>query len=221
MSSRGDRQGRHPGPIYAIADVERLGAAKLPGAIAAMAAAGIETIQIRAKRASDRELARLAHESLRALDGWSGELWIDDRADLALLCGFAGVHLGQRDLAASVARALLPPECAIGVSTHDEEQLERADDDAAADWLALGPIFATGSKDDPDPVVGLERLRACRARTRKPLIAIGGIDEERVASVLVAGADSAAVLSALCGADVGAASRRLVERAQEARCASS
>lgn len=227
MSPRGDLQGRQarqvrrPGPIYAIADVERLGAANVPRALAAMAAAGIETLQIRSKRTADRELARLASESLRALAGWPGELWVDDRVDLALLFEFDGVHLGQRDFQAAVARRLLPAGLGVGVSTHDERQLTSADADPAADWVALGPIFATNGKDDPDPVVGLERLRECRGRTRKPLIAIGGIDEATMASVFAAGADSVAVLSAVSGADVGAASRRLVERAAEARCASS
>jgi thiamine-phosphate pyrophosphorylase len=215
------RAGRRPGPVYAIADLGRFGAERLPGALAAMAEAGIETIQIRAKRASDRELARLARESFAALAGWPGELWIDDRVDLALLFEFAGVHLGQRDLAAARARPLLRAECALGVSTHDEEQLARADTDSAADWLALGPIFETASKDDPDPVVGLERLRACRRRTAKPLVAIGGIDERNLAEVLEAGADSAAVLSALAVDDVAGASRRLLARAREARCGSS
>jgi thiamine-phosphate pyrophosphorylase len=221
VSPRGDRQGRRPGPIYAIADVERLGAARVAHAVAAMASGGIDTIQIRAKRAADRELARVASDALGALEGWPGELWIDDRVDLARALGFAGVHLGQRDLEARAARALLNEECAIGVSTHDERQLAAADADSEADWLALGPIFATRSKEAPEPVVGLERLRACRSATRKPLIAIGGIDESNLAAVLAAGADAVAVLSAVCDGDVGAAARRLVARAEEARCASS
>lgn len=224
MSLRADhpgRQGRRPGPIYAIADVQRLGAAQVPRAVAAMASAGILTIQIRAKRLADRELAQVARETLGALKGWPGALWIDDRVDLARLYPFAGVHLGQRDLEARVARELLGEDCALGVSTHDEGQLAEADADSAADWLALGPIFATSSKEAPDPVVGLARLRACRATTSKPLVAIGGIDERNLASVFAAGADSVAVLSAVCDGEIAPAARRLVERAEEARCASS
>ena len=216
------RSGRRPGPIYAIADVERLGAARTPSAVAAMAEAGIETIQLRAKRATDRELARLSEECLSALAGWRGELWIDDRVDFARIFGFSGVHLGQRDLEARVARGLLPEDRAIGVSTHSETQLAAADADPSADWIALGPIFETKSKENPDPVVGLDRLRGCRARTAKPLVAIGGIELDNLSAVLEAGADAVAVISALgTGGEVGAASRALVARAREARCASS
>jgi thiamine-phosphate pyrophosphorylase len=186
-----------------------------------MAEAGIATIQIRTKRLADRELARLCSESLDALEGWSGELWIDDRVDLARLFPFDGVHLGRHDLPAGSARPWLPARCAIGVSTHDEKQLGEAERDPAADWLALGPIFATASKADPDPVVGLEGLRRCRALTTKPLVAIGGIGESNLAAVLAAGADSVAVLSALCAGDVGARSRELLRAAQGAPCASS
>lgn len=219
-----ERAARRPGTIYAIVDAERLGARTVPGALAAIADAGVETLQIRAKRLADVELARLCEESWRALEGWRGELWIDDRADLARLYPFHGVHLGQCDLPAGAARPWLAPRCAIGISTHDERQLAAADADPAADWVALGPIFPTTSKRDPDPVVGLERLRHCRALTAKPLIAIGGIDAQRVAGVLEAGADSAAVLSALGAGEpgeIGARSRELVAAAAEARCASS
>lgn len=215
------RSVRRPGAVYAIADVERLGARKVPAAVAAIAEAGVATIQIRAKTLGDVDLERLCSESVRAVAGWSGELWIDDRADLARLFGFDGVHLGQRDLPAKAARPWLDERCAIGVSTHDEEQLAAADADPAADWLALGPIFATASKRDPDPVVGLERLRLCRALTGKPLIAIGGIEASNLRAVLAAGADSVAVLSALGTDDVGARSRELVREAEGARCASS
>jgi thiamine-phosphate pyrophosphorylase len=215
------RAARRPGAVYAVADVERLGTGNVPAAVAAIAEAGVATIQIRAKTLGDRELERLCAESLRAVAGWAGELWIDDRADLARLFGFDGVHLGQRDLPAKAARPWLDARCAIGVSTHGEQQLAAADADPNADWLALGPIFATASKRDPDPVVGLERLRRCRALTGKPLIAIGGIDLSNLAAVLAAGADSVAVLSGLGTSDVGARSRELVREAGGARCASS
>jgi thiamine-phosphate pyrophosphorylase len=215
------RSARRPGAIYAIADVARLGAGMVPAAVAAIAAAGVTTIQIRAKELDDGDLARLCEDCSRAVAGWSGELWIDDRADLARLFDFDGVHLGQRDLPAGAARPWLDDRCAIGVSTHGEEQLAAADADAAADWVALGPIFATASKRDPDTVVGLERLRRCRALTEKPLIAIGGIDLSNLGAVFAAGADAVAVLSALANGDVGARSRELVRAAEGARCASS
>lgn len=207
----GGRQ--RPGRIYAIADAGRIPADRLPAAVAAMAAAGITTIQLRAKRLDDRAFHQLAEATLDAVAGWGGELWIDDRVDFALALPFAGVHLGRADLAAADARALLPDSVGIGVSTHDREQLDEAAADAAADWVALGPIFATATKENPDPVVGLAGLTALRARTSKPLIAIGGIDAERVGAVLGAGADAVAVISAVCDGDVAANCRRLVAAA--------
>lgn len=205
-----------PGRIYAIADAGRIPAQGLPAAVATMAEAGIATIQLRAKRLDDRALFRLAEAALAAVDGWGGELWIDDRVDLALALPFAGVHLGRGDLPAAAARSLLPAVVGIGVSTHDRDQLDEAQADPAADWVALGPIFPTSTKENPDPVVGLEGLAALRARTSKPLIAIGGIDAGNVAAVLAAGADSVAVISAITDGDIAANCRRLLAAAEAA-----
>lgn len=207
---------QRPGRVYAIADAGWIPAERLPAAVATMAEAGIATIQLRAKRLDDRAFHRLAEATLDAVAGWDGELWIDDRVDFALALPFAGVHLGRTDLAAADARALLPPAVGIGVSTHDRRQLEEAGADIAADWLALGPIFATATKENPDPVVGLEGLAALRSRTSKPLIAIGGISVDRVAAVLAAGADAVAVIAAVCDGDVAANCRRLLAAAEAA-----
>ena len=190
--------------------------ARIVAAVTEMAEAGIGTIQLRAKHEPDDRL-EAAYESLcEQLAGWPGELWIDDRVDLAALYAFAGVHLGQRDLAPSVARPLLRPEQAIGWSTHGSAQVEAGEADRAVDWIALGPIFPTTSKERPDPVVGLEGLAEARARTTKPLVAIGGIDESNLARVLAAGADSVAVHSAICDGDVAINARRLLRAAAEA-----
>jgi thiamine-phosphate pyrophosphorylase len=205
-----------PGRIYAIADAGRIPADALPAAVATMAEAGIATIQLRAKRLDDRALFRLAEATLAAVEGWDGELWIDDRVDLALALPFAGVHLGRGDLPPAAARSLLPATVGIGVSTHDRDQLARADADAAADWVALGPIFPTSTKENPDPIVGLAGLAALRARTSKPLIAIGGIDAGTVAAVLAAGADAVAVISAITDGDVASNCRRLLAAAEAA-----
>jgi thiamine-phosphate pyrophosphorylase len=205
-----------PTLVYAIADVETLGLERTGDAVAAMAAAGLGTIQLRAKRTADDDLARLCETVCARLAGWPGTLWIDDRADFALAFPFAGVHLGQRDLPPSRVRAVLPPERAIGWSTHDRAQLAAGELDPAVDWLAFGPIFATASKERPDPVVGLDGLAAARAQTTKPLVAIGGIDASNLARVLAAGADSAAVLSAICRGDVAVNCRRLLRAAAAA-----
>lgn len=207
---------RRPGRVYAVADAGRIAPDRLPEAAAEMAAAGVETLQLRAKRLADDVLWRLAESLCARLGGWPGTLWIDDRVDLALALPFAGVHLGQHDLPPGEARRLLPARVAIGRSTHDREQLLAADRDDAVDWVAIGPIFATTGKDDPDPVVGLDRLRELRALTAKPLVAIGGIDATNIADVLAAGADSAAVISAACAGDVGTSCRRLVAAARSA-----
>jgi thiamine-phosphate pyrophosphorylase len=116
-------------------------------------------------------------------------LIMNDRADLGVAAEFDGVHVGQEDLSPEAARRL-------GVSTHNPEQV-REGDLTSVDYLAIGPVFATSSKDKPDPVVGLEGVRGARALTRKPLVAIGGITRANAASVIEAGADSVAVISDL------------------------
>ena len=118
---------------------------------------------------------------------------INDRVDIAMLLG-AAVHLGQDDLAPADARKMM--DSVIGFSTHNEQQL-RAGDREPVDYLAIGPIFPTGSKQNPDPVVGIDQLRTLRAVTSKPLVAIGGVTRETAPSVLEAGADSVAVIGDL------------------------
>jgi len=123
-------------------------------------------------------------------------LIMNDRADLCLAAEFDGVHVGQDDLSPESVRAIIGPNRWLGVSTHNPEQLREADL-TSADYLAIGPVFATSSKEKPDPVVGLEGVRRARALTRKPLVAIGGITRANAASVIEAGADSVAVISDL------------------------
>jgi thiamine-phosphate pyrophosphorylase len=121
--------------------------------------------------------------------------WKD--ADARDLC-FAGVHLGQQDMAAGEARRMVGPDAIVGVSTHNVAQVEAADR-LPVDYIAIGPVFSTSTKRDAEPLIGLEGVRAARALTRKPLVAIGGITLHNAASVREAGADSVAVISALFG----------------------
>ena len=215
----GPRLGRGGVPrIYAIADAGALGAGGVPGAVAAMAGEGIGWIQLRAKGLPGDALFRLAEACCRAAEGSAARLWIDDRADLAALFPFAGLHLGQADLPPGAARRAIGERPWIGFSTHDDDQLAAAAADPAVDVVAVGPVFPTASKDRPDPVVGLDFVRRARAATAKPLVAIGGIDAGNLAEVLAAGADAVAVLSAVCRGDVAANSRRLLAAAG---CASS
>lgn len=210
------------GRIYAIADAEALHPTPLPAAVRAIAESGIRWIQVRAKRLSGRELYREMEECCRALEG-SGDrgvrLWLDDRADLAALFPVDGLHVGQRDLPPAAARRVVGPEVWIGLSTHDREQLEAAAADPDVDVIAVGPVFPTTGKESPDPVVGLDFVRWARSRTARPLVAIGGIGPDNVAEVLAAGADTAAVIGAVCRggdvAEVAASCRRLLAAASE------
>jgi len=149
--------------------------------------------------AQARELRRLsrAEPALSLPRGVPApHLIMNDRADLCLAAEFDGVHVGQEDLSPESVRRIIGPDRWLGVSTHNPEQLREADL-TSADYLAIGPVFATSSKDKPDPVVGLEGVRRARALTRKPLVAIGGIMRANAASVIEAGADSVAVITDL------------------------
>lgn len=162
-----------------------------------LAAAGCSLLQYRNKSGNARVMLEQALELKRAL-GSSVRLIMNDRADLCLAADFDGVHVGQDDLSPESVRAIIGPDRILGVSTHNPEQLREADL-TSADYLAIGPVFATISKEKPDPVVGLEAVRRARALTTKPLVAIGGITRAAAASVIEAGADAVAVISDLVG----------------------
>jgi thiamine-phosphate pyrophosphorylase len=160
-----------------------------------LVAAGVTLLQYRDKSGNAREMLEQAQELRRTL-GNSVKLIMNDRADLAVLAGFDGVHVGQDDLSPEGARKVLGPSLWLGVSTHNPEQVREAAK-TSADYIAVGPVFATASKANPDPVIGLEGVRRAKALTRKPLVAIGGITRENCRSVVEAGADSLAVISDL------------------------
>jgi len=179
-----------------------------------LASAGCTLIQFRNKSASAlvmleeaRELRQNFHKSQNPhpLSAKSPETSVghpsvrfimNDRADLCLAAEFDGVHVGQDDLSPEAVRTIIGPGRWLGVSTHNPEQLREADL-TSADYLAIGPVFATSSKKKPDPVVGLEGVRRARDLTLKPLVAIGGITRTNAASVIEAGADAVAVISDL------------------------
>ena len=157
-------------------------------------------IQYRNKKGSAREVLSHARQ-LRVTAGEGVRLIMNDRADLCLAAGFDGVHLGQDDLSPEAARSVIKEGKWIGISTHNLQQAIAADS-TSADYIAIGPIFGTKSKERPDPVVGLEGLRKVRAATHKPLVAIGGITLSNGRSVIDAGADSVAVISCLLASPV-------------------
>jgi len=200
--------------LYAILDAGSFSnSLALVTAAEELALAGVTLIQYRNKSGNARVMLEQARELKRRLPSQNqsphsvaqnairvghprAQLMMNDRADLCLAAEFDGVHVGQDDLSPESVRRIIGPDRWLGVSTHNPEQLREADL-TSADYLAIGPVFATSSKERPDPVVGLEGVRRARALTRKPLVAIGGITRANAAVVIEAGADSVAVISDL------------------------
>lgn len=160
-----------------------------------LVAGGATLIQLREKDASAKEILRLARE-LRRLLANNVTLILNDRPDIAIAAQANGVHVGQDDISPEAARRIVGPDRLLGVSTHNLEQLKAAHE-TLANYLAIGPVFTTTSKEKPDPVIGIEGVRQARALSRKPLVAIGGITLQNCPSVIEAGADSVAVISEL------------------------
>lgn len=161
-----------------------------------LAAGGATLIQLREKRASPREFYLAALEAVSVARMLGVQIVINDRVDIAIAAGADGVHLGQDDLPPQRARRLLGEERIIGFSTHN---LNQALDAAVApvDYIAVGPVFQTSTKDNPDPAIGLEAIGEVKRHSAKPLVAIGGITINQARSVLAAGADSVAIISDL------------------------
>lgn len=158
---------------------------------------GAEIIQLREKLASPREFFEAAAPALELARDAGVSLIINDRVDIALAIKADGVHLGQHDLPPRNARELLGKHAIIGLSTHSVAQATSAVKEPV-DYIAIGPIFYTQTKQDPDDIVGLDGLRAVRAAVGNvPLVAIGGINANNICSVFDAGADSAALIGAL------------------------
>ena len=199
--------------IYAIADATTLGSERLVEGVRTMAATGIEWIQLRMKDLADDEMVARSEACCRAVEGTEARLWIDDRPDLAALLPFRGVHLGQSDLPPTAARKVVGAGVALGLSTHDSDQTVRAQEDPDVDVVACGPVFPTRSKAGAHDAIGLEGVTRARRETVKPLVAIGGIDVDSVAAVLAAGADSVAMIGAICRGDIEHNCRRLLRAA--------
>ena len=200
--------------LYVIvdADVLRARGVELRGFAEELRTAGVQLVQLRDKSGSPQEVLRGAAVLREVFAGSGAVVILNDRADLAALAGWDGVHVGQEDLspddAKAVMRRTIPPPSqgregwdtrpggVVGVSTHNEAQVRMADA-SDADYVAIGPVFGTLTKENPDPVVGLDGIRRARALTRKPLVAIGGITRSNARSIIEAGADSVAVISAV------------------------
>ena len=217
-------------PLYPIVDVETLirRGISLTQFVCELRDAGVRLLQYRDKVGGPQEVLRAAAEISAVFAGVEATLVMNDRADLAVLAGWSGVHVGQGDLLPRDARRVLGGNSrfpagmterkakasgsVVGVSTHTEEQV-RVADASVADYVAVGPVFGTSTKLDAEPAVGLEGVQQARALTSKPLVAIGGITLQNARSVVDAGADSVAVISGLFvkGRTVGEVVRDFLE----------
>lgn len=178
--------------------------------------AGVKIIQFRDKQASSRELFESGGELLKRVRHARGIFIMNDRPDIARVLDADGVHVGQEDVPVHLVRKVVGAGKWVGCSTHNLRQLTEADQ-SSADYVAIGPIFSTTSKENPSPTLGLDGLRMARAVTSKPLVAIGGITLENAAEVLNAGADSLAVIGDLMHApDVAARAQEFLKVLGEA-----
>jgi thiamine-phosphate pyrophosphorylase len=193
--------------LYAIADASFGDPVKLAEALFE---GGARLVQVRNKNASARDALEQV-ERILALAPPDALVLVNDRVDIALISGAAGVHLGQTDVPPKAAREILGPNRIIGISTHNLQQAMDADGQPV-DYVALGPIFATTTKSNPDPVVGVELLRAASQILHRPLVAIGGITMRNIGDVLDAGAVSLAVIRDLLDTtNVAARTRQWLE----------
>ncbi len=161
-----------------------------------MADAGITLVQLRAKQLTSRDFFHQAVQMMELADRLGLQVIVNDRADIALLSGALGVHMGQKDLPVEAARTVMGKEKIIGFSTSSAEQARLAQL-SSSDYVAVGPIFPTRSKDNPDPIVGRAELMEIRRLVSKPLVAIGGITAENAAPLYELGIDSVSVIQDL------------------------
>jgi len=186
--------------LYLVTDQPSLKGRTLIDLVQSAVQGGVTCVQLREKHASSRDFYAQAVALMDLLAPLNIPLIINDRLDIALACGAHGVHLGQNDLPVQAARKLLPPEVFIGWSVETLEDVAHSAT-LPLDYLGVSPVFATPTKTDTAPPWGLEGLQRLRALTPLPLVAIGGIQLHNATQVLQAGADSLAVVSAICSAD--------------------
>ena len=192
--------GRIDYSLYLVTDRALARGRPLADVVRAAVAGGVTCVQLREKEASAREFAAAARELLSLLRPLGVPLIVNDRIDVALAAGADGVHVGQQDLSVADARRLGPPGWIVGVSAESAADAARAERDGA-DYVGASPVFATPTKADHAPPLGLAGLRALRAATKLPLVAIGGLHAGNARETIRAGADGLAVVSAIVAAD--------------------
>ena len=200
--------------IYLVTDEACLHGRPLPECVEEALAAGVTLVQYRAKAADGGVLYAEACKLKELCDKYNVPLIINDRLDIALAVGAAGVHLGQDDLPCAVARRLLGEDFIIGVSAHNPAEAVQAVSEGA-DYLGCGAVFGTATKHDVAKL-GLENLRAIRKAVAVPMVGIGGITADNYAEVLATGADGAAIVSGILAQDdIGAVVKKLVATKQK------
>lgn len=186
--------------LYLVTDNALARGGALTDIVRAAVEGGVTCVQLREKELGTRDFLQQATRLMQMLAPHRVPLVINDRIDIALACGAQGVHLGQSDLPVVHARRLLPAATFIGLSVENLDQVEEAST-LPVDYLGISPVFETATKADAPTPWGIERLQLARARSRLPMVAIGGINEGNARTVLRAGVDGLAVVSALCAAD--------------------
>jgi thiamine-phosphate pyrophosphorylase len=168
--------------------------------VEALIAGGAWVVQLRMKGASTDEVTATAREVLPRCRSAGVSLIINDDAEACRSSGADGLHIGQDDLSPTEARRIIGPSRILGLSTHSRAQFEMALGEPV-DHIAVGPVFGTASKENPDPAVGLDLVRWAKSRIDRPLVAIGGVDQSNIHSVIDAGADIVAVIAAVMKTD--------------------
>lgn len=186
--------------LYAILDPEQTKGRAPNLVLRRLLDGGAKMVQLRVKTLAAADFLALARDARAQTRAAGCRLIINDRIDIALACDADGVHLGQEDLPLAVGRKLLGSDKWVGISTHDLEQAKQAERNGA-DYVGFGPMFGTTTKNTGYEARGIESLKAVRAAVDIPIVAIGGINEQNVRSVWHAGADSAAIISDILGAD--------------------
>ena len=200
-----------PPRIYPITD-QRLSGLSHAEQVERLAAGGATLIQLREKAASPREFYEAALDAIKVARRAGVQIIINDRVDIAMAVDADGVHLGQGDIPPDHARRLLGENRIVGFSTHSMQQALEADC-APVDYIAIGPVFQTSTKENPEAIVGLEAIAGIKNQASKPLVAIGGITLARARSVIESGADCVAVISDLFSTgDISERTREFIDR---------
>jgi thiamine-phosphate pyrophosphorylase len=203
--------------VYLVTDRPLCAGRDLVEVVRAALAGGASIIQLREKHADTREFVELARAMRAVCDEYDAPLLINDRVDVALACGAAGVHVGQSDMAPADVRAIVGPDAIVGLSTDTPEQVVAAQS-LDIDYIGIGPVYATATKADAGEALGLAGFRRALELSRLPVVAIGAVTAATTAELIRVGAAGVAVVSAICAAESPeAATRELAQAVEQGR----